>query len=124
MADVKNESAAEKLVVEAAPEAVKPQPKPAAKRKKSPVKATPAKQEDFCVYLGPSVRGVITRGAVYPGTREEVLARLERAISLYPGIAGLVVPSTTFPTDRTRVKKEGTLLHNRYRQMALKIKKP
>lgn len=120
MADVKNETAGKELVLDQAPSA---ETKSVSKKRKPSGKAT-GPQEGFCVYLGPSIRGVITKGAVYRGTRQEVLAGLERILGKFPGIAGLIVPSTTLPRDRIKVKTQGTLLYNRYQQLVRDTGKP
>lgn len=49
----------------------------------------------FCVYLGPSIRGVIQTGTVYRGDKPEVLDLLAPAIEKYPLIASLVVGGNT-----------------------------
>ena len=120
MADVKNETAGKVLVLDQTPSA---ETKSVNKKRKPSGKAA-SPQEGFCVYLGPSIRGVITKGAVYRGTRQEVLASLERILGKFPGIAGLIVPSTTLPRDRIKVKTQGTLLYNRYQQLVRDTGKP
>ena len=66
---------------EAAPKAAKK--KPAALKK-------PADSGSFCVYLGPTMMGVIQRGTIYRGGRKEVLDALAPVIAQYPLIASLV----------------------------------
>ncbi len=113
MADVKTEFSGKEPVLDQAPSS---ETKTVSKKRKPSGKAA-APQGDFCVYLGPSIRGVITKGAVYRGARPEVLAGLERILGSFPGVAGLIVPSATLPRDRVKVKTQGTLLYNRYQQL-------
>lgn len=72
----------------------------------------------FCVYLGPSIRGVIQTGTVYRGDKPEVLDLLAPAIEKYPLIASLVVGGNTLPEDRIKVKTAGNLLNVNYRKLA------
>lgn len=120
MADVKNEKemAVDPVIQDPT------SPSKTANKKKKPSGKAAALQEGFCVYLGPSIRGVITKGAVYRGTRQEVLAGLERILGKFPGVAGLIVPSTTLPRDRIKVKTQGTLLNNRYQQLVKETSGP
>ena len=54
-------------------------------------KTEKVKNDGVYVYLGPSIRGVIQTGAIYRGTRDEVLKSLAEAISKFPKIATLIV---------------------------------
>ena len=76
-----------------------------------------AKSDGFCVYLGPSIRGVIQEGTIYPGTRQAVLKRLSGVVKEYPAVADLVVTGATLPVDRVRVKTPGNLLYKYYTDM-------
>ena len=78
--------------------------------------------ESFCVYIGPSIRGVIQRGTIYPGTRQEVIEALDRAIQKYPRIRNLIVSGDTLATDRISVKTPGTRLSNEYKKLAAELK--
>lgn len=76
----------------------------------------------FCVYLGPSIRGVIQSGTVYSGTKEKALASLSTAVKEYPLIAKLIVPGETLAEDRIRVKLAGNLLNVNYNKLEASLK--
>ena len=64
-------------------------PKTAKKKPAAPKKV--ADTGGFCVYLGPTMMGVIQRGTIYRGGRKEVLDSLAPVIEQHPLIASLVV---------------------------------
>lgn len=70
------------------------------------------------VYLGPTIRGIIQKGQIFSGTKEEVLASLVPAAADYPGIAGLLVTGEELPKARIQVRTAGTLLYTRYHELA------
>lgn len=74
----------------------------------------------FCVYIGPSIQGVIQSGAVYPGTKEQTLAAPSVAFALarHPLIASLIVEGNTLAEDRIKVKTAGNLLYVNYKKLA------
>ena len=88
--------------------------------KKKP--AAPKKVADTCVYLGPTMMGVIQRGTIYRGSRKEVLDSLAPVIEQHPLIASLVVSDETLPTDRIKVKTPGNLLYVNYHKLAKGMK--
>ena len=89
------------------------EPKAPKKTKKPDGKAA-----GFCVYLGPSIRGVIQSGAVYRGGKADVLSELAPALERYPLIASLIVTGDTLPEDRIKVKTAGNLLNVNYKKLA------
>ena len=84
-------------------------PKTAKKKPAAPKKV--ADTGGFCVYLGPTMMGVIQRGTIYRGGRKEVLDSLAPVIEQHPLIASLVVSDETLPADRIKVKTPGNLLY-------------
>lgn len=76
------------------------------------------KSTDFCVYLGPTIRGVITQGQVIPGTRQEAIALLASAVTKYPTIARLIVTGAELPEARASMKKPGSLLNILFNRLA------
>lgn len=76
------------------------------------------KEAGFCVYLGPTIIGVIQSGTVYPGSRESTEKRLASAIERYPLIARLIVADSTFAEDRIKVKIPGNALYGFYARLA------
>ena len=85
-----------------------------------PTTAKAAKDDDtgFCVYLGPTIHGVIQSGTVYSGTRKTAETALASAIGKYPLIAKLIVTDKTLAEDRVKVKTAGNALNVFYRKLA------
>ncbi len=75
------------------------------------------------VYIGPSIRGVIQRGTIYPGTRQEVIEALDSAIQKYPRIRNLIVSGETLAADRISVKTPGTRLSTEYKKLVAEVNK-
>jgi len=88
------------------------QPKPAPVAEKASEKTA-----GFCVYIGPTIIGVVQRGTVYRGDKPEVLALLKDAVEKYPLIASLVVPGHALPESRVKVKTPGNLLYVNYHKL-------
>ena len=85
---------------------------------KKPRKQEPAAKVGFCVYLGPTIVGVIQRGAIIRGTKKEALASVATAVEKHPLIASLIVSDRTLPEDRIKVKTPGNLLYVNYHKLA------
>ena len=88
------------------------------KEKRTTTKKSDGKAAGLCVYLGPSIRGVIQSGTVYRGGKAAVLKELAPALERHPLIASLVVTSDTLPVDRIKVKTAGNLLNVNYKSYA------
>lgn len=80
-------------------------------------KAT-AESGSFCVYIGPSILGVIQSGAVFRGGKSEAVASLPDAANDYPLIPSLIVSDKTLPVDRLKVKMPGNLLYENCRKLS------
>ena len=78
------------------------------KEKRTTTKKSDGKAAGFCVYLGPSIRGVIQSGTVYRGGKAAVLKELAPALERHP----------TLPVDRIKVKTAGNLLNVNYKKLA------
>ena len=50
------------------------------KKSKKPIQQNTVKSDGFCVYLGPTITGVIQSGTIYRGDKATVIAGLENAI--------------------------------------------
>ena len=77
--------------------------------------------ESVYVYIGPSIKGVIQKGTIYPGSRQEVIAALDRAIHKYPRIRNLIVSGDTLAVDRISVKTPGTRLSTEYKKLVAEL---
>ena len=94
-----------------------------AKEKQKTAEKKPASKPDgFCVYIGPSIRGVIQGGMIMEGTKEKMCSFLAKAIENYPLIKSLIVTGATLPEDRIKVKTPGNLLHVNYMKLSGKKK--
>lgn len=98
-------------------EATEPQPQIAEAPKAEIKKKADGKPVGFCVYIGPSISGVIQSGTIYTGNRKAVIASLAEKIEKYPQIASLIVGEDTLPTDRIKVKTPGNLLYVKYHEL-------
>lgn len=88
-------------------------------RVKTKKKAAP-KGAGFCVYIGPSIVGLMQNGTVYRGTKPEVLKRndVAAAVEKRPLVASLIVSGDTLAADRIKVNTPGNLLYVNYRRLA------
>ncbi len=77
-----------------------------------------AKSAGFCVYIGPSIPGVIQSGHVYGGSRREVLKTIAPIVEKRPLVATLLVDGATLAADRIKVKTPGNLLFVNYKKLA------
>lgn len=91
---------------------------PKAAKKHPAAQKKSAESGGFCVYLGPTMMGVIQRGTIYRGGRREVLDAIAPVIEQHPLIASLVVSDDTLPADRIKVKTPGNLLYVNYHKLA------
>lgn len=73
----------------------------------------------FCVYIGPTIVGVIQNGTIYPGSKKQVLASPELTLLMakYPLGADLLIDGEKLAASRQLLKQPGNLLHNKYRQL-------
>ena len=71
----------------------------------------------FCAYLGPSIRGSITKGQIFPLTKAQVVAELAPIIERYPSIADLIVDGNELPEARVRIAQTNSLLHKTYEKL-------
>lgn len=87
------------------------------------LKAGAAKKSDvddagFCVYIGPSITGVIQSGTIYTGSKAQALSDAALAVEKYPLVAELIVTGNTLAVDRIKVKTPGNLLYVNYKKLA------
>jgi|GEM_PF-346745 len=94
--------------------------KPSAKDTE-PTEKTAEEKGGFCVYLGPSIHGVILGGTVFGADKKATLAEIESTVKAYPLVAALIAPGDTLPESRIKVKTPGNLLYENYRKLAGRI---
>jgi len=93
-----------------------------AQEKKQTSKDKASSGECFCVYLGPTITGVIQNGTVYRGAKKEVMKSVGAAIEKYPLITSLIVSNKTIAQDRVKVKTPGNILYVNYNKLAHSLK--
>lgn len=89
-------------------------------------KTTPKPAESkcgFCVYLGPSIHGVIAGGTVYAADKAATVKDLAETVKAHPLIASLIVPGDELPESRIKIMTPGNLLYINYRKMLAGKKK-
>ncbi|HWP51639.1 MAG TPA: hypothetical protein VN626_08080 [Clostridia bacterium] len=77
----------------------------------------------FCVYLGPSIRGIIQSGSIFNGTKAQAADSLASAVEKYPLITSLIVTGETLAEDRIKIKTPDNLLYVNYNKLAAGQKK-
>lgn len=75
-------------------------------------------EETVHVYLGPTIGGKIQNGAIFIGSRAEVLAQLLPVTQQFPLVKNLLVPLSTLAEDRIKVKTTGNALFEFYNALA------
>ena len=82
------------------------------------------KSAGFCVYIGPTIPGVIQSGHTYNGSRAKVLeTEIADIVKERPLVASLLVDGLTLAVDRIKVKTPGNLLYVNYKKLAAGEKK-
>ncbi len=76
------------------------------------------KAAGFCMYIGPSIRGVIQCGAMFRGTKAQFRERLAPAIEKHPLIGEMIVSDTMLPAARIKVRTPGNRLYALYNRLA------
>lgn len=78
---------------------------------------------EWCVWIGPGVRGIIQNGTIFPVPRERAREVLpEKVAALWDDGAGaLVAGPEQLPEARLAVKKEGSALWKLSRNVARKL---
>ena len=57
------------------------------------------------VYIGPNIRGIVTNGGIYVGTKSEVLARLPDGWKKYPKIERLIVSDAAVSRAKEQINE-------------------
>ncbi len=76
-----------------------------------------APEAAFSAYLGPSIRGSITNGQIFPLTKAQAVAELAPIIERHPSIADLIVDGNELPEARVRIAQTNSLLHKTYEKL-------
>ena len=86
--------------------------------KKTTAAAAQPVEQAFSVYIGPSLRSGVTKGQIFPMSREEAIASIPRVMEKHPLVAKLIVDGKDLPEARILVKKSNSLLHKYYEKLA------
>jgi len=80
---------------------------------------TEKSETGFCVYIGPTIVGLIQNGTIYQGSKKELMASPELApvMQKYPLAADLLISGERLAVSRQLLKQPGNLLHNKYKQL-------
>lgn len=89
-----------------------------AEEKNQPLQKPAEKSAGFCVYIGPTIPGVIQSGHTYNGPRAKVLEEISDIAKERPLVASLLVDGLTLAVDRIKVKTPGNLLFVNYKKLA------
>lgn len=57
------------------------------------------------VYIGPNIRGIVTNGGIYVGTKSEALARLPDGWKKYPKIERLIVSDAAVSRAKEQINE-------------------
>lgn len=82
---------------------------------KAPAARTP--QAAFFMYIGPSIRGVISKNAIY---RRDELKKLDEALAAHTDIRYLLIPGDQLGAARADLKKPDSFLAAVYDRLANK----
>ncbi|MCD8199808.1 MAG: hypothetical protein LUD25_02470 [Coriobacteriaceae bacterium] len=77
-----------------------------------------AASDSFCVYIGPTIYGVIQEATIFREDRKTVLKNLASVIEERPKIATLIVSGESLAEARIKVKTPGNLLYVNYHKLA------
>lgn len=80
-------------------------------------KKNTTEKKDFCVYIGPSVKGYAAHCTVFMGGKAEAEAALSRFIEKYPAARDLIVDRKAFPEARLLVKQDGNAVNEAYKRL-------
>lgn len=92
----------------------------AVKRKGAAATAAQKKKNDgprYCVYLGPSIRGVIQYGTIINGTHNEASKEKADVIARFPTVRNLIIQDADLPEARIKIKTPGNALYEYNRKL-------
>lgn len=82
------------------------------------------KSDRFCVYIGPSILGLLSAQQVFRGIKEDALQQINEAVKKYPQcVPRLLVTDEELPQARLQVRQQGTLLYTTYQKFLQELRK-
>ncbi|MCL2487350.1 MAG: hypothetical protein FWE80_01565 [Oscillospiraceae bacterium] len=92
--------------------------KSAGKNAVPPAGANATESDGFCVYLGPTVHGVIQSGRIFHGSRVTAARRLKLPAYIAQHVSALIVNGDKLSEKRVEVKTPGSRLYNLYERLS------
>lgn len=74
-------------------------------------------KKNFCVYIGPTVRGYCEHCMIFMGGRAEAEAALSRFIEKYPAAHDLIVDHKDLAEARLQIKQNGNAMNESYKRL-------
>lgn len=75
----------------------------------------------YCVYLGPSIRGVVQYGAIFHGSRDDACKQLAPYVERWPRIRSLIVDGEQLSEARIQIKTPGNGLYEQVRRLTREL---
>ena len=85
------------------------------KGKKPAKKINKPANDAWCMYIGPTIRGLIRQSQIFPKSAAEV--RAEFGEKMTPAAASLIVDGADLPGARQELRTPGTALHHFYNSL-------
>lgn len=79
-------------------------------------------QGGFCVYIGPTIVGLVQQGSIFGCPKSEATKRLADAIEKYPLIKSLIIDGEKLPAAKAKIAKHGNHLNAAYNTLVNEIK--
>lgn len=76
-----------------------------------------AREVRYCVYLGPTIRGVVQNGAIFQCSPEEACLQLGTYIERWPRIRNLIIDGEYLSEARIQIKTPGNGLYEQSRKL-------
>ena len=90
----------------------------AVERKRELLEKQEQNKSGFYIYIGPNIKHLIQTGTIYPGKREDALARAARAIKEQPLVKTLIVSGDALPSASVKVRTPGNVMYANYWKLA------
>ena len=74
-------------------------------------KAAETEDVKFCVYIGPTIRGVVQHGSIFIGTYTEVIKEQAEMLERFPQIRQLIVPGESLGSALIDIRTPGNSIY-------------
>ncbi len=71
----------------------------------------------YCVYLGPSIRGIVQSGAIFQCSRDDACKQLAPHAERWPIIRNLIIDGEHLAEARIKIKAPGNGLYEQYHKL-------